>query len=416
MKIENLRLLGCRYFTDIQAKYMPQFELPFGKSFAEMRKQTATISQNRNSYDDFPAWRAQELKANSNYVKGQANLYLSELDNLPHQEPRAYTILRGHQDAIEHVMRPMFGPVAPKVVIVGTIPRGLVNASVIPTEHPDCFIIAFEFGLVKFFSHLCYSIARLVKNMPPEVSFHADDPTPDTCHRILRADPQALDGFLPIMKSFLATGGIIYSRGVSKDPELYDLAMAFRVSTELWCLGHEYSHLWKGHLGQRRTVQTPAHGAYEEVASNHNQEHEADGLGLTPCLALSKLYFPQVPYGSYVGGEIFCLTDLMINRSICLIQHQSPEVWSSDTHPNPRDRIRYMRERLVLVLSEAFQQQAIKPALEFANKVRYAFLALQYGWEEVLQEKLLGQLVLAPQFANRHSSSSSTNSSGDTTT
>jgi hypothetical protein len=75
-----------------------------------------------------------------------------------------------------------------------------------------------------------------------------------------------------------------------------------------------------------------------------------------------------------------------------------------------------MRERLVLVLSEAFQQQAIKPALEFANKVRYAFLALQYGWEEVLQEKLLGQLVLAPQFANRHSSSSSTNSSGDTTT
>lgn len=265
----------------------------------------------------------------------------------------------------------------------------------------QCRIIAFEFGLIKFLSHLCHAIARLIGYAPADMVTGDQEGAGATFLQILSADSQAVKEFASIMVTYLSTGCVLYGVGTGNDRSLYERALRLRVSTERWCMGHEYGHLLKGHLGEHRVVHIPECRSYEEASTSYDQELDADTFGITFAMAGTASQLDPERSGGYVGAEIFCLMDLLINRSIAIIQGRPPGEWTSKTHPRPENRIRYMRERLQLILGAAGRTGDLTPALEFADKATAALWALQAGWETMLQTQLLGRIELAPQFANR---------------
>lgn len=158
-------------------------------------------------------------------------------------------------------------------------------------------------------------------------------------------------------------------------------------SLELFVVGHEYGHIYCGHLNDSNLMTQLHNGkSIQRISPDWKMEFEADRIGLT--LLLSSLKSNSLFPFSFLGPELFfTFIDIAERANNLLANGMEKRSYGSDTHPpviKRRDRIRYQ----------------LKKSLPIEHLESYEFVSVflenvvELLWENFKRKQLTNRILL----------------------
>ncbi|HXH37719.1 MAG TPA: hypothetical protein VNN08_03750 [Thermoanaerobaculia bacterium] len=241
----------------------------------------------------------------------------------------------------------------PRRPAVGTLPTYDINAQAIPGPPGEGHIIVFESGIFSFSGSLgklaAQAIDAKLSGSGSSLLFHATPP-PIIDH--IGRHSQILLQFYDFLFSQAVLGTSVYIDIVPLPPQNAPVANQLIDSIDTFVLAHEYGHVILGHTG--------VHGSGK---SGHEQELEADALGLDLCTAAwnGELW-------AYSGASVFLSGLDVVDRAAATFLTGSPEPKPSASHPAAAER----RAALSAVLRRAADPNVCEGAMRMADAIDWA--------------------------------------------
>ncbi len=219
------------------------------------------------------------------------------------------------------------------------IPTGCVNASavVLPTVSRPFLLFDSELFLY------CHLFAKTFAQCLPVVDqgemLQLSVET-DSVKKRLENTPELSFRFSDLLSAYAVTGSPSRSKQYNPDQDYLQLIDILRGGMELFVVAHEFGHVYSGHLSgllKRFGLRTE-----DFVSKNpaHQQEHEADIIGL--ALTLQAMNNSGYDVGlSYVGIELFFVSLDMAARARHIVLGGLNETFvdaGSDSHPSNEER------------------------------------------------------------------------------
>jgi hypothetical protein len=246
----------------------------------------------------------------------------------PYEDPFTYPMMTAYAEDIEGALARAFSIRFKTRPLMGTLPLGRANAAAIRVPFIHQFIVVFHHGLFAFVNLLAKVVAAAIPSdgstEPATFRYEIEE-----IDERMRHDSVILERFTDALTSYLLDGRP-RTRGQ------YVLAQPNRTwcdilvqSAELFALGHEYSHIIRGHLDQ---VETFPGSPLAEIPLSHAQEFEADQLGAILATAAMRKRRYDFTFG-YCGTDFFCTAMDIVMRALSVLQNGTEDIYQSETHP-----------------------------------------------------------------------------------
>ncbi|WP_024668147.1 SEC-C metal-binding domain-containing protein [Pseudomonas syringae] len=155
-----------------------------------------------------------------------------------------------------------------------TVPTGQVNAMAVNLPCSKKTFLLFDPQLLTF----CNLIAKLYAQcLTPNVRLRSGDVK--ILHAVVGGSPEIADRLKGVLEAFVKTGRPGTSLPFAVDAESIRLCHTFRTGMELFVVGHEFGHVYSGHLSKLLTRLHMASPNFGQ-SDSHREEYEADYLGL----------------------------------------------------------------------------------------------------------------------------------------
>jgi hypothetical protein len=248
----------------------------------------------------------------------------------PYEDPFTYSMMTAYAEDIEEALAKAFNIRFKTRPLMGTLPLGRANAAAIRVPFIDEFIVVFHHGLFAFVNLLAKVVAAAIPSdgstEPATFRYEIEE-----IDERMQHDSIILERFTDALTSYLLDGRP-RTRGQ------YVLAQPNRTwcdilvqSAELFALGHEYSHIIRGHFYQEDFETFPG-SPLAEIPVSYAQELEADQLGaILATVAMRKRRF-DLTFG-YCGADFFCTAMDLVMRALSVLQHGTEDIYQSETHP-----------------------------------------------------------------------------------
>lgn len=155
-----------------------------------------------------------------------------------------------------------------------TVPTGQVNAMAVNLPCSTKTFLLFDPQLLTF----CNLIAKLYAQcLTPNERFRSGDVS--ILHAVVGGSPEIAERLKGVLEAFVKTGRPGTSSPFTVDTGSIRLSSRFRTGMELFVVGHEFGHVYSGHLSKllsRLHMIAPNFGQ----SDSHRKEYEADYLGL----------------------------------------------------------------------------------------------------------------------------------------
>ena len=284
----------------------------------------------------------------------------------PYEEPNLYAVLLEMADAVEQAAMSANLPV-PGHLLFGSLPTGSINAKAVSVA-PKEYIVLFHYGLFMF----AFQMARLAANaFPPLVPDGASArfETRSDPLAVLKRRPEIQDQFNRILYAYVVLGNPWRTPVISVDAPLLPTAMVLLRSMELFCMGHEYTHvIWRHPERGAEFAQTEQ----QWIRWSWKAEYAADevGLSLTHSAMSMDLHY------SFWGADYFFSCSDIVERCLDVLRVGAvkPAMPQSE-HPPTSQRRKKIRE----VLRDVRPGPDAETAIELGARLQAFIDAL---WEQ----------------------------------
>jgi hypothetical protein len=238
--------------------------------------------------------------------------------------------LAGLADELERAGRESLGRQMPRRPLLGTLPTGRVNALTLLVPGTGEHVVLFE-SQFSTFAHLAATaladVLPVRRTADGGATFSVD--REEVAHGIARR-PESTRRFGELVRAYLETGIPAMAPYSLSDPVRTMWAAMLCHSVELFALGHEYGHILRGHLGERRPAAWlggPSLSDPEEVAYSNQEEVEADAEGISLAIAAVQISEGRVrkindPVGlGFLGADFYFTMTYLIERAIHVLRH-----------------------------------------------------------------------------------------------
>ncbi|EGG42071.1 Hypothetical protein Nlim_1086 [Candidatus Nitrosarchaeum limnium SFB1] len=315
----------------------------------------------------------EEFKQYSESYKKEFESTLNQSIQTKYDDPLFQMMIQDFSRLIEEGVKSWEPPITGKIseyfkkftikkqeIIFGLLPLGEVNACTVAVPESDDFLIIFEQELFTFCQLICkimaqcFNIMMNLKNVEEFIEIIEKE--------------GILKRFQELILAFLIHGDPGLAPRYLLDPRYDEIVALFRDPLEIFILGHEYSHLLIGHVGHIENQEVPFDkDGIKVMLYEHNQEFEADFVGLYLCLGALKAKRSDISLG-YCGIELFFHCDHIIELGLCILKtgnedlywNRDPTDFLSSTHPPPF--IRKDRLREIMELEFGADNKAVKSA------------------------------------------------------
>jgi hypothetical protein len=275
----------------------------------------------------------------------------------PYEDPNFYPTLLSLADRIEVAAKELDQGLG-RPILVGTLPRGDVDARSVLLSTDEDPVIVVNFGLFQ----LAYHVSILAATTLPRGAITGEIPwfaVDLALPRFLDANPGIIRHFSETLYGYIVRGD---PRWVPRlrldDPVNRASAIEVLQRIELFCIAHEYGHILKGHVAEQREIN--ARGA-KDPDWDRGTEHNADAYGLilsTSCLGnITHAFF---------GASYFLACHDVLQRGIAVLRTGSADKSHTDAgHPSPTER----RDFLVGVARQLLSDSNMKAKIDSVTHI-----------------------------------------------
>lgn len=229
------------------------------------------------------------------------------------------------------------------------IPTGQVNASAVKLPHAQRSFLLFDSQLFIYCNLFAKAFAQClpVTGRGENISYSTDI---DLVRRRLKSKPIVTKRLAEVLFAYATTGYPGHAGQYNPEKDYMPLVQTLRDGMELFVVGHEFGHVYAGHLSEilRRFGIVSENLPLESVS--HVQEHEADCLGLLLTLkAMSEQGYDASL--SFIGIEMFFVSLELAARARHFINDGTDETYvdlPSESHPSNSRRREVISETLEL--------------------------------------------------------------------
>jgi hypothetical protein len=305
-------------------------------------------------------------------------------------------LLSGLADQLERAGREHLGWHMPERPLLGTLPTGRVNALTLLVPGTGEHLVLFESEFTSF-AHLA---AKAVADVLPvrrtadggaAISLDLDE----VAHGIAQ-QPEKARRFGELIRAYLETGLPTMAPHSFLDPVQAFWAAMLCHSVELFALGHEYGHILRRHLGERRPAAWlggPSLSDPEELAYSNQEEVEADASGISLSIAavqISEEGKINNPVGlGFLGADFYFTMTYVLERAIYVLRHgrERRMIKLASGERMPEDApLCWVRRLILRHLLERNDTAAARDALQVAENVRKVVELLWAGLRPRLLE------------------------------
>jgi hypothetical protein len=299
-------------------------------------------------------------------------------------------------DQLERAGREHLGWHMPERPLLGTLPTGRVNALTLLVPGTGEHLVLFESEFTSF-AHLA---AKAVADVLPvrrtadggaEISLNLEEVSRGIAQR-----PEKAQRFGELVRAYLETGRPSRAPQSFLDPVQAFWAAMLSHSVELFALGHEYGHILRGHLGERRPaawLEGSSLSDPEELAYSNQEEVEADAEGIslsTAAVQIGEAGKISNPVGlGFLGADFYFTMTYVLERAIYVLRHgrerQMIELASGEQMPEDAP-LCWVRRLILRHLLERNDTEAARDALQMAENVRKVVELLWAGLRPRLLE------------------------------
>lgn len=253
--------------------------------------------------------------------------------------------------------------------LLGSLPSGEINAMSVLLPGTGEYVVLFEHGLFEFMFRIAQVLAASFPPLVPDGSGARFESVPAPADA-LRNAPAVVDRFVDAVGAYVVHGNPHRAAAFALAPAHRVTAMTLVRAVEMFVLGHEYAHVFLGHL--REPGPEAAGAPAVDTSWTWQQEYDADEVGWS--FADRTLSLPE-PL-SYLGPELFYASMDALDRCLAVLDGVPlADVQQSDTHPAAPQRRDRLRGELLDILQSPARRDS---ALALGSAVQEAFDAL---WE-----------------------------------
>lgn len=335
----------------------------FGLDYTKQFENLLTQSDDNSIFDSYlksnPLKTASEIEELKKYFEAsiQSNILMTR-----YEVPASYSILKTLYDRIETTANKI-SLVTKTKPLIGTAQSKEYNAFAVKVPDTEEYLIVFEgelFTLANLLAKIIASCLPDFKVSKEKVSFNLNK---DRIVNHIQTNPYLQERFADFVYNAVFLGQPNKTKQYFLDETFGRLQYELLNSLELFVVGHEYGHIYSGHLNENNLIKRVIDKKeIEKINLNWQMEFEADNIGLT--LLLHSLdndsFFPF----SYLGAELF-FTFLDITERANNLHDTGKEHRSNgcDTHPPTFER----RDRIRKALKNSFPQDHLE-TYEYASK------------------------------------------------
>ena len=234
------------------------------------------------------------------------------------------------------------------------IPTGLVNASAVKLPNVERSFLLFDSQLFLYCYLFAKSFARCVPIVGQDkvISYSIEI---DKVESRVQAEPELTTRLSDVLFAYATTGSPGNAKQYFPEQSYVPLIDVLRDGMELFVVGHEFAHIYAGHLSEILRRFSLTSESFDADKESHLKEHEADCLGL--LLTLKAMGKKGYDAGlSYVGVELFFASLDMAARARHIVDHKTDDGYvdlPSESHPSYSKRREILREALAMFISEA---------------------------------------------------------------
>jgi hypothetical protein len=335
------------------------------------------------SPEDLAKFSPEDIK----YLEGRLRNKANYEPPTPYEDPSTYSIVMNLAENIRQVAPQSLNQLP---IQFGTMPTGDINAVTIAVPDSQEHLIVFEDDLFMFCNMMSKIIAKAMPistieypqdrnyaNEQHEVKFSVEL---SDVEKYLQEDDEPLRRFRDVLVSYLAYGRIGKSSPFLIPRHHFRQAQIFRLSMEFFAMGHEYGHVFKGHLHKESRIMRNISGVpvEEAVPYTWDEEYEADAAGvLIMTQVMSKIYEVNIS-ASYAGADMFFTCSDILDRAASILDKGKESIGEDDgstylgSHPPHRSRREFMRNGILgmaLDHPESYPKQHHENAIKFAESI-----------------------------------------------
>ena len=191
--------------------------------------------------------------------------------------------------------------------------------------------------------------------------------------------PDVLERFSDVLRAYVTTDAPSNAKPYPLEGEYAHLATIIRDGMELFVVAHEFGHVYAGHLNDLLAGTRLNTLKFPEGSASHQQEHQADLLGLV--LTLHAMSDADYDAGlSYIGIDLFFVSLDLAERCMHFVDGNADgkfESSSSESHPSNQSRRNLISEALEYIVPSTEQVEAARSLAS-----QYDAIA-KYLWAEI---------------------------------
>ncbi|GAA3599777.1 hypothetical protein Q4Q39_19085 [Flavivirga amylovorans] len=329
-----------RYLEKIQKDCLKS---RFGSDYINQFENLSLQSQKNNIFEKYAASQPSIPQSEIEGLKKRLELLnQSVVLNTNYEFSLTYTILKSLYEKIEFTANKL-SLLTPTKPFIGTALSKEYNAFAGKVPDTNEYLIVFEGELFI----LCNLLSKIVALSIPDFKM-SDEGASFSLKKArivnhIKTNPDLQEKFADLVHNAIFLGQPNQTKQYFLNEPFGKLQYELFNSLELFVVGHEYGHIYCGHLSESNIKKRAInHKDIDIVSPDWDMEYEADFIGLK--LLLNSLEEDSLLPFSYLGPELF-FTFLDLNDRINNLQNGGIEKRSYDceTHPPPferRDRIR----------------------------------------------------------------------------
>lgn len=248
------------------------------------------------------------------------------------------------------------------------IPTGLVNACAVKLPCSDRSFLLFDSQVFLY----CYLFSKVFAACVPihngEEDHYAFEL--DAVKRNLEDHDEVAFHLHDILNAYSILKKPMFATPYAPPEKCRSLLSAIYNGMELFLVGHEFGHVYRGHLNNLMPIQALKTVEVYASSREHAQEYEADYVGLVLALLALRRDGFEVPI-AYASIEMFFTALELSERFSCFTDDDSDDKFlavSSNSHPSVAERKAFLRKMLPLIVQpESHADYAVALAQRFSE-------------------------------------------------
>lgn len=241
------------------------------------------------------------------------------------------------------------------------IPSGLVNASAVVLPGASRAFVLFDSELFLY----CHLFAKVFARCLPIIERGQNlliSVDPALVRERIESTPEVLERFIDLLAVYARTGSPSRSKQYPLEADYVHLVTILRNGMELFVVGHEFGHVYSGHLSHLLDrLHIKSDDLFGE-SDAHRQEHEADMVGLLLTLqAMADSGYDAAL--SYAGIELFFVSLDLAARASHVIANGNDDFYTDEasiSHPSHTQRRVVMHSGLEAFIGSKEQVRGAK--------------------------------------------------------